>query len=120
MGAIMPEAAALYASGRVGMMADARGRLSGAAPAWLVYSVYRPYIAFPSSQKARFPMNRRKKINQILSKKAKKANARLNPGHKPRYISKAERAEALSQDTDASPSLVDSEAAADVSPAAKA
>ncbi len=40
-------------------------------------------------------MNRRKKINQILGKKAKKANARLNPGHKPRYISRAEREKAL-------------------------
>jgi len=39
-------------------------------------------------------MNRRKKINQILKKKAKKANAKLQPkSNKPRYISKAERAE---------------------------
>ena len=37
-------------------------------------------------------MNRRKKIKTILTKKAKKANARLNPKNKPRYISKAERA----------------------------
>ncbi|MBB1488144.1 DUF2986 domain-containing protein [Oceanospirillum sediminis] len=38
-------------------------------------------------------MNRKKKINQILTKKSKKANARKsgNPS-KPRYISKAERA----------------------------
>ncbi len=38
------------------------------------------------------PMNRRKKVNQILKKKAKKANDKLNPKSKPRYISKAERA----------------------------
>ena len=37
-------------------------------------------------------MNRRKKVNQILKKKAKKANDKLNPKSKPRYISKAERA----------------------------
>ena len=36
-------------------------------------------------------MNRRKKVNQILKKKAKKANAKLNPKSKPRYIPKAER-----------------------------
>lgn len=40
-------------------------------------------------------MNRRKKINQILGKKAKKANLRENPSHhRPRYISKAEREKA--------------------------
>ncbi len=40
-------------------------------------------------------MNRRKKINQILGKKAKKANLRANPSHhRPRYISKAEREKA--------------------------
>lgn len=37
-------------------------------------------------------MNRRKKVNQILKKKAKKANDKLNPKSKPRYISKPERA----------------------------
>ena len=36
-------------------------------------------------------MNRRKKVNQILKKKAKKANEKLNPKSKPRYVSKAER-----------------------------
>ena len=47
-------------------------------------------------------MNRRKKIKTILTKKAKKANARLNPKNKPKYISKAERAklETESVDTD--------------------
>jgi hypothetical protein len=37
-------------------------------------------------------MNRKKKINQILKRKAKKANDKLNPTNKPRYISKEERA----------------------------
>jgi len=39
-------------------------------------------------------MNRKKKINQILKKKAKKANAKLAPkSSKPRYIAKADRAD---------------------------
>ncbi|KZX70429.1 hypothetical protein A3712_08585 [Vibrio sp. HI00D65] len=37
-------------------------------------------------------MNRKKKINQILKKKQKKANSKLHTSNKPRYISKAERA----------------------------
>jgi len=37
-------------------------------------------------------MNRRKKINETLKKKAKKANAKLHKSNKPKYISKAERA----------------------------
>lgn len=37
-------------------------------------------------------MNRKKKINDILKKKHKKANAKLHKSNKPRYISKAERA----------------------------
>ncbi|MCP4955858.1 DUF2986 domain-containing protein [Photobacterium aquimaris] len=37
-------------------------------------------------------MNRKKKINETLKKKMKKANAKLNKSTKPRYISKAERA----------------------------
>lgn len=37
-------------------------------------------------------MNRRKKINDTLKKKAKKAKAHLKVSNKPRYISKAERA----------------------------
>lgn len=36
-------------------------------------------------------MNRRKKANQILKSRAKKANAKLNPNNKPKYISKADR-----------------------------
>lgn len=36
-------------------------------------------------------MNRKKKINSILKKRAKKANAKLRITNKPRYISKAER-----------------------------
>lgn len=49
-------------------------------------------------------MNRRKKIKQILTKKAKKANAKNQHSNKPRYISKAEREKmalaAESSDTD--------------------
>ena len=36
-------------------------------------------------------MNRRKKGNQILKARAKKANAKLSSKNKPKYISKAER-----------------------------
>ncbi|MBT3144699.1 DUF2986 domain-containing protein [Neptunomonas phycophila] len=52
-------------------------------------------------------MNRKKKINQILKSKAKKANAKLNPSNKPRYISKAERAKLdaeLTENNQAEPS----------------
>jgi len=37
-------------------------------------------------------MNRKKKINETLKKKQKKANAKLHTSNKPRYISKADRA----------------------------
>ncbi len=37
-------------------------------------------------------MNRKKKMNDALKKKLKKANAKLHTSNKPRYISKAERA----------------------------
>lgn len=37
-------------------------------------------------------MNRKKKINSILKKKLKKANAKLHTDNKPKYVSKAERA----------------------------
>lgn len=37
-------------------------------------------------------MNRKKKINNTLKAKLKKANAKLNKNNKPKYISKAERA----------------------------
>lgn len=36
-------------------------------------------------------MNRRKKINTILKKRAKKANAKNVRSNKPKYISKADR-----------------------------
>lgn len=36
-------------------------------------------------------MNRRKKGNQILKARAKKAKAKLAPKNKPKYISKADR-----------------------------
>ncbi|GIU17030.1 DUF2986 domain-containing protein [Shewanella colwelliana] len=44
-------------------------------------------------------MNRKKKINQTLKAKAKKANAKLHHTGKPKYVSKAER-ERLAADTD--------------------
>lgn len=37
-------------------------------------------------------MNRKKKINQTLKSKLKKANAKLHKSNKPAYVSKAERA----------------------------
>jgi len=42
-------------------------------------------------------MNRKKKINQVLKSKVKKANAKLQKNNKPKYISKAER-EKLAQE----------------------
>jgi hypothetical protein len=36
-------------------------------------------------------MNRKKKMNDTLKKKQKKANAKLHTSNKPRYVSKAER-----------------------------
>ncbi len=40
-------------------------------------------------------MNKRKKINQTLIKKAKRANARNVLSNKPRYIAKADREKLL-------------------------
>jgi hypothetical protein len=37
-------------------------------------------------------MNRKKKINQILKKRLKQANVKLQTSNKPRYVSKADRA----------------------------
>jgi len=37
-------------------------------------------------------MNRKKKMNNALKKRVKKANAKLHTSNKPKYISKAERA----------------------------
>jgi len=42
-------------------------------------------------------MNRKKKVHAIFKKKLKKAKARMNPSHKPKYISKAERAKLESE-----------------------
>lgn len=47
-------------------------------------------------------MNRKKKINETLKKKQKKANAKLHSSNKPRYISKAER-EKLAEQQNAEP-----------------
>ena len=43
-------------------------------------------------------MNRKKKIKNILTKKAKKANAKLHKSNKPKYISKAEREKLAQQE----------------------
>ncbi len=51
-------------------------------------------------------MNRRKKGNNILKARVKKANAKRNPSNKPKYISKAERAKLL----DESPTTADTQA----------
>ncbi|WP_281648800.1 DUF2986 domain-containing protein [Parendozoicomonas sp. Alg238-R29] len=48
-------------------------------------------------------MNRRKKGNQILKARAKKAKTKLAPKNKERYISKAERAKL---DAESSPETV--------------
>ncbi|MBY5978710.1 DUF2986 domain-containing protein [Ferrimonas balearica] len=56
-------------------------------------------------------MNRKKKVKQTLLKQAKKARAKkaTNP-NKPRYISKAERAELEAQaNVESTPSETDSE-----------
>ncbi|RTE65537.1 DUF2986 domain-containing protein [Amphritea opalescens] len=45
-------------------------------------------------------MNRKKKINSILKKRAKKANAKVHVSGKPRYISKDERANLEQQDVE--------------------
>ncbi|MFB2656450.1 DUF2986 domain-containing protein [Shewanella xiamenensis] len=46
-------------------------------------------------------MNRKKKINQTLKQKAKKANAKLHTSNKPKYIAKAERvAQALAAENE--------------------
>lgn len=44
-------------------------------------------------------MNRKKKINSILKKKVKKANAKLHTSNKPKYVSKAERAKLAEEDS---------------------
>ncbi len=44
-------------------------------------------------------MNRRKKGNQILKARAKKANAKLSSKSKPKYISKADRETLATEDT---------------------
>ncbi len=44
-------------------------------------------------------MNRRKKGNKILKARAKKANAKLSPQNKPKYVSKACRAKLAQEST---------------------
>ncbi len=45
-------------------------------------------------------MNRRKKGNQILKARVKKANAKLSSDSKPKYISKADRAKLENDSTE--------------------
>ncbi|WP_261843049.1 DUF2986 domain-containing protein [Aliamphritea ceti] len=45
-------------------------------------------------------MNRRKKINDTLKRKAKKANAHLKISAKPRYIAKADREKLIENQPD--------------------
>lgn len=48
-------------------------------------------------------MNRRKKINQILKARAKKASAKLAPKSKDQYISKADRLKLAAESSADSP-----------------
>lgn len=43
-------------------------------------------------------MNRRKKVNQGLKARFKKANAKLNPSTKTKYVSKADRAKLVAEE----------------------
>ncbi|MFT6209365.1 MAG: hypothetical protein ACJA0T_003291 [Colwellia sp.] len=45
-------------------------------------------------------MNRRKKGNQILKARAKKANAKLSSKSKPKYVSKADRETSIIEPTE--------------------
>lgn len=58
-------------------------------------------------------MNRRKKIYTKLKAKDKKANQKLNPKKKPKYISKADRAKL---EAEAIPATTSNEECADKSP----
>lgn len=48
-------------------------------------------------------MNRRKKVNQGLKARFKKANAKLNGQTKPKYVSKADRAKLVAAETSQEP-----------------
>ncbi|MBL4631701.1 MAG: DUF2986 domain-containing protein [Paraglaciecola sp.] len=45
-------------------------------------------------------MNRRKKVNQILKSRVKKAKAKLSTKNKPKYISKADRESVVVESTE--------------------
>lgn len=53
-------------------------------------------------------MNRRKKIKQLLEAHAKKANAKLAPKNKPKYISKADRLKLAAESGDDSTASIES------------
>jgi len=44
-------------------------------------------------------MNRKKKMNNILKKKVKKANSKLHTSNKPKYVSKADRAKLAEEES---------------------
>jgi len=54
-------------------------------------------------------MNRKKKIYDIFNTKVKKAKARMNPSNKPKYISKAKRAEMALEEQQAASEAVATE-----------
>ena len=57
-------------------------------------------------------MNRQKKIQDIYSKRLKRAKAKRNPNNKPKYISKADRAKlALDEQGETTSALSDVEKA---------
>ncbi|MGF1754877.1 DUF2986 domain-containing protein [Vibrio makurazakiensis] len=53
-------------------------------------------------------MNRKKKINDILKKKQKKANSKLHKSNKPRYISKADRVKMEAEEAQSAGQTVES------------
>jgi hypothetical protein len=55
-------------------------------------------------------MNRKKKVHAIFKKKLKKARARMNHSHKPKYISKAERAKLELKESESAPGIDANEA----------
>jgi len=64
---------------------------------------------FPDVQAGQNPMNRRKKIKQLLQANAKKASAKLAPrSSKPKYISKADRLKLAAESDQPSGSVTES------------
>lgn len=57
-------------------------------------------LSYTCLQIEQITMNRRKKGNQILKARVKKANAKLSSDSKPKYISKADRAKLENDSTE--------------------